>query len=191
MARSRRAYPGLSEAPDLLVLIERARASAALPGSAQVAPAPFAAAPLDRAAADPAAGDPASSGPTLPGVARSGRASPGPAPPDAALSGTDGHRSRMRTRLLTAGPQSLADHEMLEMVLFLALPRRDTKPLARALLARFGSFAGTIAAPASEIVSVDGLGEAGVAALKLVQAAALRLARAEVSTARCWRTGTG
>ena len=53
----------------------------------------------------------------------------------------------MRTRLLAAGPTALADHEMLEMVLFLALPRRDTKPLARALLARFGSFAGAIAAP--------------------------------------------
>jgi DNA repair protein RadC len=94
--------------------------------------------------------------------------------------GADGHRGRMRARLLVAGPDALADHEMLEMVLFLALPRRDTKPLARALLTRFASFAGTIAAPATELATVDGLGEAGVAALKLVQAAALRLARAEV-----------
>jgi DNA repair protein RadC len=86
----------------------------------------------------------------------------------------------MRARLLAAGPEALADHEMLEMVLFLALPRRDTKPLARLLLTRFGSFAGSIAAPATELSTVDGLGEAGVAALKLVQAAALRLARAEV-----------
>jgi DNA repair protein RadC len=86
----------------------------------------------------------------------------------------------MRARLLAAGPQALADHEMLEMVLFLALPRRDTKPLARVLLARFGSFAGAIAAPAVELCTVDGLGEAGVAALKLVQGAALRLALAEV-----------
>ena len=51
----------------------------------------------------------------------------------------------MRARLLTAGPDSLADHELLEMVLFLALPRRDTKPIARALLARFGSFANAVA----------------------------------------------
>ena len=87
----------------------------------------------------------------------------------------------MRTRLLTAGPEALADHEMLEMVLFLALPRRDTKPLARLLLARFVSFAGTIAAPATELSAIDGLGEAGVAALKLVQAAALRLVRAELT----------
>ncbi len=57
------------------------------------------------------------------------------------------HRQRMRARLLTAGPDSVADHELLEMVLFLALPRRDTKPIARALLSRFGSFAGSIAAP--------------------------------------------
>ena len=50
----------------------------------------------------------------------------------------EGHRSRMRARLLAAGPDSLADHEMLEMLLFLALPRKDTKPIARALLGRFG-----------------------------------------------------
>ena len=99
--------------------------------------------------------------------------------PDTAV-GADGHRGRMRARLLAAGPDALADHEMLEMVLFLALPRRDTKPLGRELLARFRSFAGVIAAPAVELATVDGLGEAAVAALKLVQAAALRLARAEV-----------
>ena len=86
----------------------------------------------------------------------------------------------MRSRLLTAGPDSLADHEMLEMVLFLAVPRRDTKPLARALLSRFGSFSGAIAAPLNELRATDGLGEAGLAALKTVQAAALRLIRAEV-----------
>lgn len=101
-------------------------------------------------------------------------------PAAATPAGTDGHRGRMRARLLAAGPDALADHEMLEMALFLALPRRDTKPLARLLLAQFGSFAGAIAAPATELASIEGLGEAGVAALKLVQAAALRLARAEV-----------
>lgn len=91
-----------------------------------------------------------------------------------------GHRARLRARLLAAGPEALADHELLEMVLFLALPRRDTKPIARALLAEFGSFAGAIAAPMQELRAVDGLGEAGGAALKAVQAAALRLSRAEV-----------
>jgi DNA repair protein RadC len=91
-----------------------------------------------------------------------------------------GHRHRMRLRLLTAGPDSIADHELLEMVLFLALPRRDTKAIARALLSRFGSYANTIAAPVPELLAIEGLGDAGAAALKTVQAAALRLARAEV-----------
>ena len=99
--------------------------------------------------------------------------------PESAI-GADGHRARMRARLLAAGPDALADHEMLEMVLFLALPRRDTKPIARALLDRFGSFAATISATPGELAVIGGLGEAGAAALKLVQAAALRLARVEV-----------
>ncbi len=101
-------------------------------------------------------------------------------PPAAATSvGAEGHRERLRARLLTAGPDSLADHELLELVLF-AIPRRDTKPIARALIARFGSFAAVIAAPVPDLLRTDGLGEAGAAALKAVQAAALRLARAEV-----------
>ncbi len=91
--------------------------------------------------------------------------------------GADGHRARMRVRLLTAGPDALADHEMLEMVLFLALPRRDTKPLARLLLDRFGTFAATISAAAAELQAVEGVGDAGAAALKLVQGASLRLLR--------------
>jgi DNA repair protein RadC len=86
----------------------------------------------------------------------------------------------MRQRLLTVGGDSLADHEMLEMILFLALPRRDTKAIAHALMARFGSFPQTIAAPLADLRSVDGLGDAGAAALKTVHAAALRLIRADV-----------
>jgi DNA repair protein RadC len=104
-----------------------------------------------------------------------------PAPPETAARavGADGHRARLRERLLTAGPEALADHEMLEIVLF-ALPRRDTKVLARALLSRFGSFARVIAAPTQDLLGTEGLGEADVAALNSVQAAALRLMRAEV-----------
>src|SRR5579875_2500076 len=94
--------------------------------------------------------------------------------------GAEGHRARMRHRLLTAGPDALADHEMLEMALFLALPRRDTKGIARGLLARFGSYAAVIAAPVQELRGVEGLGEAGIAALKLVQGAAARLLKAEI-----------
>ncbi|HEX7389498.1 MAG TPA: DNA repair protein RadC [Acidiphilium sp.] len=106
---------------------------------------------------------------------------PSPDASDAAeVYGAAGHRARLRTRLLKAGPESLADHEVLEMMLFLALPRRDTKPIARALVARFGSYAQAIAAPVSDLLAVEGMGEAGVAALKIVQAAALRLVRAEV-----------
>ena len=74
----------------------------------------------------------------------------------------------------------MADHELLEMVLFLALPRRDTKPIARALLSRFGSFAASISAPLPDLRAIEGLGDAGAAALKLVQAGAHRLVRAEV-----------
>ncbi len=99
--------------------------------------------------------------------------------PDA-TSGTAGHRERMRTRLLTAGPQALADYELLEMVLFLALPRRDTKPIAKALLTRFGSFAAAIAAPQHDLLAIEGIHEAAAAALKTVHAAALRLAQAEL-----------
>ncbi len=103
------------------------------------------------------------------------------APAEAAVAvGVDGHRARMRTKLLAAGPEALADHELLEMVLFLALPRRDTKPIARLLLHRFGSFANAISATIPELRRIEGLGEAGIAALKTIRAAALRLARAEV-----------
>jgi DNA repair protein RadC len=93
--------------------------------------------------------------------------------------GVAGHRRRLRARLLAAGPEALADHEMLEIVLF-ALPRCDTKPIARELIARFGSFSGVIAAPVQELLATDRLGDAGVASLKAVQAAALRLMRAEI-----------
>ena len=103
---------------------------------------------------------------------------PAPLAAPAAL-GADGHRERLRARFLAAGPEALADHELLELVLF-AIPRRDTKPIARDLLARFGSFAAVIAAPVVELTKVEGLGEGGVAALKAVHAAMLRTAKAEV-----------
>lgn len=101
-------------------------------------------------------------------------------PPVPIIAGVEGHRARLRNRLLTAGADSIADYELLELVLFLALPRRDTKPIARAMMTRFGSFANAISAPLNELRSIDGMGEAGTAALKTVQAAALRLLRAEV-----------
>ncbi len=105
-----------------------------------------------------------------------------PAPMGAkpAPAGAEGHRERLRQRLLTAGPDSLNDQDLLELILFLALPRRDTKPVARALLARFGSFANVIAAPANELRAIAHMKDSGPAALKAVHAAALRLARAEL-----------
>ena len=114
-----------------------------------------------------------------PGLPPADLLGPDPNPPSPISA--EGHRGRMRTRLLTAGPDSVADHELLEMVLFLALPRRDTKPIARALLTRFGSFAGAVSAPLPDLRTIEGLGDAGTAALKTIQAAALRLMKAEIT----------
>ena len=86
-----------------------------------------------------------------------------------------GHRERLRGRFLEAGGQALADYEMLELLLFRAIPRRDVKPLAKDLLKTFGSFAEVIAAPRERLKEIDGLGEAAIAELKIVEAAAQRL----------------
>jgi DNA repair protein RadC len=86
----------------------------------------------------------------------------------------------MREKLLTRGPDALADYELLEMLLYFAMPKGDTKPLAKALINRFGSFAGVLAAPQQTLLETRGLGPHSVAALKLVQAAAIRMSRAEV-----------
>src|SRR5579863_1133061 len=91
-----------------------------------------------------------------------------------------GHRERLRERLLTAGAESLADYELLEFLLFAARPRGDTKPLAKALIARFGSFAAVFGAEKDALLGVEGMGEASAAALLATRAAALRLLRAEV-----------
>lgn len=99
----------------------------------------------------------------------------GPAPV-----GNEGHRERLRARLFQAGPGALSDHEMLEALLFLGIPRRDTKPIAKALIARFGSFAATLAAPAADLTEVDGVGDGAAAAIKIAHAAALRLASATI-----------
>jgi len=90
------------------------------------------------------------------------------------------HRARLRSRFLGAGAQSVADYEMLELVLFRAIPRRDVKPLAKALIDRFGDFNGVISAPAARLAEVSGVGDAVICELKIVEAAAHRLARAKV-----------
>ena len=94
--------------------------------------------------------------------------------------GTSGHRQRLRERFLSGGPDALPDYELLELMLFMAMPRVDTKPIAKDLLARFGTFAEVISAPPDALKQVKGLGDAGVVALKSAQAAAGRLLRAEV-----------
>jgi DNA repair protein RadC len=91
-----------------------------------------------------------------------------------------GHRERLRGRFRDAGADALSDYELLELLLFRALPRRDVKPLAKSLLAKFGSFAEVIAAPAARLAEVKGLGAAGITELKVVQAAASRLLRGAV-----------
>jgi len=94
--------------------------------------------------------------------------------------GTSGHRERLRSRFRDGGADAMPDYELLEMTLFAALPRRDTKPLARALLARFGSFADVISAPRARLMEVKGVGEAVAHHLKIVEAAAHRLAKTKV-----------
>jgi DNA repair protein RadC len=91
-----------------------------------------------------------------------------------------GHRQRLRARFLEPGAQALADYELLELVLFRAIPQRDLKPLAKSLLARFGSFAEVISAPRERLAEVKGLSAAAVVELKIVQAAAQRLVRGEI-----------
>ena len=94
--------------------------------------------------------------------------------------GPAGHRERLRDRFRVGGPTALPDYELLEMVLFRAIKRGDTKPLAKMLLARFGSFAEAISAPPERLQEVKGVGPAIITELKLIQAAALRLSRAAV-----------
>jgi DNA repair protein RadC len=91
-----------------------------------------------------------------------------------------GHRERLRKRFRDGGPDALPDYELLELVLFRAMPRRDTKPLAKAILARFGSFAEAMNAPEDLLLEVPGLGAAAVTEIKLVRAAAIRLMQGEV-----------
>jgi DNA repair protein RadC len=91
-----------------------------------------------------------------------------------------GHRERLRERFREAGADAVSDYELLELLLFRALPRRDIKPLAKALLETFGSFAEVITAPPSRLDEVKGLGDAAVTELKIVQAAASRLLRGQV-----------
>ena len=91
-----------------------------------------------------------------------------------------GHRERLRARFRDNGDAALADYELLELILFRLIPRRDTKPIAKALLERFGTLAGVFGAPPSLLTEVKGIGEAVALDLKLVAAAAQRTLKSEL-----------
>lgn len=90
------------------------------------------------------------------------------------------HRKRLRDRFMQGGADAIPDYEMLELVLFRAIPRRDVKPLARRLLETFGDFNRVISAPPARLRDLEGVGDAVVMELKIVEASAHRLARARV-----------
>lgn len=98
----------------------------------------------------------------------------------AAAADASGHRARLRQRLLEGGAEALADYELLEYLLMTAIPRRDVKPLAKSLIARFGSLAGVFNADARALAKLPGMGETSAAAIHIVALAARRMARAQV-----------
>lgn len=93
-----------------------------------------------------------------------------------------GHRDRLRARFREAGDDALADYELLELLLFRSIPRRDVKPIAKDLMRRFGSFAEVLAAPPQQLMETEGVGESVVTDLKIVSAAARRLTHGAIAT---------
>ena len=91
-----------------------------------------------------------------------------------------GHRERLRDRFRKGGAEALADYELLELILFRAMPRRDVKPLAKALIARFGSFAEVVSARPERLAEIEGLGEAAIVEIRIIEAAARRLAKSSI-----------
>lgn len=97
-----------------------------------------------------------------------------------AAHGGSGHRARLRQRLLKGGAEALADYELLEFLLFAAIRQGDTKPLAKSLIAHFGSFSAVLNADPGALAQIKGLGEASAASLHAVSLAARRMARGMV-----------
>ncbi len=91
-----------------------------------------------------------------------------------------GHRDRLRQRFVEAGPKALQDYELLELLLFRLLPRRDTKPIAKAMIDRFGSFSEALSAPPHLLEEIEGLGPTAITDLKVVLAAAQRFSRDQI-----------
>jgi DNA repair protein RadC len=92
-----------------------------------------------------------------------------------------GHRDRLRARFTEVGGDAMPDYELLELVLFRSIPRRDVKPIAKELIKRFGTFAEVLAAPPGRLTEVEGIGDNIVTDLKILEAAARRLAKGEVT----------
>ncbi len=92
-----------------------------------------------------------------------------------------GHRERLRMRFMAGGVSAVADYELLELVLFRAIPRKDVKPLAKRLIARFGDFNGAISAEPGRLREIEGLGDAAIRELKIVEAAAHRLTQTRIA----------
>lgn len=107
-----------------------------------------------------------------------------PAPRQAGLSKAEaphaGHRQRLKDRFVAGGEDAVPDYELLELILFSAIPRRDTKPIAKQLIERFGTFAEVISAPRERLTEVPGVSDAAVLQFKLVRAGALRLMRQDI-----------
>jgi DNA repair protein RadC len=110
-----------------------------------------------------------------------GRSGQGASTSDLGKAAGASHRARLRERLLKGGAKALADYEVLEYLLFASNPRGDTKPLAKALIAQFGSLAGVLNADPNALMQGKGMGETGAAALRIMAVAARRIARSEVS----------
>lgn len=107
-------------------------------------------------------------------------AEPTPLPTGKTPSYMADHRQRLRSRFMDGGANAVPDYEMLELVLFRAIPRRDVKPLARMLLDRFGDFNRVITAPPERLRDISGVGDAVITELKIVEAAAHRMARSRI-----------
>jgi len=113
------------------------------------------------------------------GTGKTSRKAPSPAA-SAEVPHYHGHRERLRTRFEEAGAETLPDYELLELLLFRSIPRRDVKPLAKELIQRFGSFAEVLGAPAARLAEVDGVSESVALDLKIVEAALKRMAKGAV-----------
>lgn len=95
----------------------------------------------------------------------------------------EGHRQRIRERFLKNGGKNMPDYEFLEAYLTIAIPRRDVKPLAKILIAEFGSFCGVVNASEQELLQIDGVGENTLFALKMIKEAAIRMSWQELQGA--------